>query len=227
MKIRMPKTKGFTLVEILAALSILALGLSAVVALLFGSIRHGRLSSNRNAAMILIPEAVRQIELEHLITSDTVGIPANDPGIGRFVETLDNSPTNPGEGDEFAPYANITVGSMGEPPVGGNIYLSPFVKNTKEAKNFKNLSMWPHIPDNPRKIGGASYRVIYRLEKHPDWWPHEPNGNYVAAKERVGDPMRGMYLLTLACYHAPDNKVENWTQVSDPMQVLLRDRRNR
>lgn len=224
---------GFTLAEVLAALAVLAFGLTAVIGLVMGSMQHSQVSGSRHAAMILIPEAVRQIEMEHLITADISGVDADAPEIGMFIETLEHSP----EGDEEPPFSNAVVAPIGDPPRNDSTYTGNKVAiKTRPLSGIKDLSVWPHFPDNARKIGGASYRVLYRLEKHPEWWPHTTDGDYTGSDEVVTSPYRGTYLLTLACYKTSGHnlttsqfrdKFSEWVQVTDPIMVVLRDRKVR
>ena len=207
------RLQGFTLIEVLAALSVLAFGLTAVIGLFMGSIRHGRVASDRTSAMIMIPDAVRQIEMDHLITVEMAGpsgIPAGE--IGLFVQTLEFAE----QSNHFAPTDNIYQ----------NIRLNG--KKLKQADELKdtNLCEWPRRPAKGIQIGGNTYRVLYRLEKHPNWQPHDNDGDHTSA-ENLSSPYLGVYVLTLSCYRAPDEKIENWTQINDPMIQLLRDRKQR
>ena len=94
--------RGFTLVEVLAALAVLAFGLAAIVGVFMGTLRYSGNSSDRNIAMILIPEAARQIEREHLITKHDASW-ASSGHIGMFIETLDESDQGDGSGKEARP----------------------------------------------------------------------------------------------------------------------------
>jgi prepilin-type N-terminal cleavage/methylation domain-containing protein len=76
---------GFTIVEVLAAMAVLAVGLAAVMAMVLGSTRVSATAAKRNVAAVLISEAVADIESRHLITSNAYN-PASD--IGLLVETL-------------------------------------------------------------------------------------------------------------------------------------------
>lgn len=191
---------GFTLVEVLAAVSVLLIGLAAVVGLLYGSFAQGHVASDRNAAAILIPEAVRQIEREHLIT-DTA-----DANHGLFIETLQNAPAS----DKGA-YGTGTL-------VNGQPLKPP-------ASTPANMNQWPREVGKPSVIGGNYYRTRYRLEKHTDWWPHDTDGNEAA--EQPGSAYRGVYVLSIAVYRDPEQDMSKAVQVSDPVVTYLRDRRSR
>lgn len=56
--VRRHSASGFTLIEILAAVSVLLIGLAAIVGLLYGSFAQGHVASDRNAAAILIPAVI-------------------------------------------------------------------------------------------------------------------------------------------------------------------------
>lgn len=191
---------GFTLVEILAALAILMIGLGAIIAMLLGTGREGAIASDRNAAALMLSEAVRGIEREHLITKELCdaqpGLMIPITSIGILVETVTTSAL----GDDNATYAAI-------PAYGG----------TLGDGNEGNLNTWPRMPGKPQQYGAGQYRVRYRLERHPDWVP-------APAADVLESPQRGLYLLTLVVYKDEAGDMSSPVQISDPITVLLRDR---
>ncbi|MCW8131713.1 MAG: type II secretion system protein [Planctomycetota bacterium] len=198
---------GFTLVEILAALSVLIIGLAGIIGLLYGSFVQGHLASDRNAAAIMLPEAVRQIELEHLITESTAttyGIAADK--VGMLVQTLQSATESQG----VVPFSNIQVNGD---------FLKP------QASTPANMNEWPRRPAKPNVIGGLYYRIRYRLEKHEDWVPHDLNG--VEGAENVSSSFRGVYVLSMCVYRDNEQDMSKAEQVSDPVVVYLRDRKGR
>ncbi len=199
---------GFTLIEILAALAVLIIGLASVIGILYSSFNEGRTASDRHAASILIPEAIQKIELDHLITPDmelTYGIPPDR--IGMLIQTLSGAQ----ESDKDATYGAVLV--AGNP-------LKP-----QSAAALPNLNEWPRRPLLPQMIGERPYRVRYRLEKHPDWMPHDLNG--VDGLENTASEFRGLYVLTVICYLDNEKDMSRPVQVSEPVVTYLRDRKNR
>jgi hypothetical protein len=132
-----------------------------------------------------------------------------------FVETPANAP----ESVRKTPFSSITVGSSGDPPKGSTHLLF----NTQDPAN---LCTWPHLSDNPRRIGGFVYRVRYRLEKHPDWQAHDLNGAETAS-ENIPSSFRGVYVLTVVCYRDTDQSMSKPMQIADPVIVYLKDGKQR
>ena len=190
------------------------IGFAAVIGLFLGTVQHGQLVSDRNAAAVLIPDAARQIEKEHLITAQTQAafpsIPASK--IGMFIETLQSA----AESDDDPVYGNVTVNGA---PLG-----MP-----------GNLNEWPRRPARPAMLGGGNYRVRYRLEKHPafepatsnDWMPHDIKTGVATGPENVSSSFRGVYVLTLLCCRDNEQDMSKPVPVSDPIVVYLRDRKMR
>lgn len=200
-------TRGFTLVEVLAAVSVLIIGFAGVIGLLYGSFVQGHQASDRNAAAIMIPEVARQVELEHLITditATTYGLPA--ASVGMFVQTLQSAP----ESDKISPYASIVVNSAPLKP---------------QASTPADMNEWPRRPNNPNVIGGLYYRARYRLEKHEDWVTHSVSG--AEGAENVSSPFRGVYVLSICIYKDSEKDMSKAVQVSDPVVVYLRDKKVR
>ncbi|MCZ7643687.1 MAG: prepilin-type N-terminal cleavage/methylation domain-containing protein [Planctomycetota bacterium] len=198
---------GFTLVEILATLAVLLIGLGAVIAMVFGSQRQSVIASDRNAASILLADAVREIEQDHLITPEIRASYAGiaDADVGLYIQTLTNAP----QSDDIAAYGNVTAAGH---PLGGD-------------GNAGNLNEWPRRPAKALQLGSGQYRARYRLEKHPLWWPHDADGNEGA--ETVESTYRGIYVLTVVCYRDEDGNMNEPVQVSDPAVVYLKDRKLR
>ena len=58
---------GFTLVEVLAALAILIIGMSAILGVLYGTYQNSHTAADRDAAGILIPAAIRDIAQQQYV----------------------------------------------------------------------------------------------------------------------------------------------------------------
>jgi len=196
--------KGLTLVEVLVAMAVLLIGFAGVIALLYGGFVQGQAASDRNAAAILVPEAARAIELEHLITSWTQGlsplIPTDE--VGMFIQTLRNAP----QSDDQPGYGDV-------------------VANGALLKMIGNLNEWPRRPNAPVNVGGNFYRTRYRLEKHSAWIPHDVDG--LEDPENMASEFRGIYLLSLCVYRDSEQDMSKPVQVSEPVVLYLKDRKNR
>ncbi|MCY3019172.1 MAG: prepilin-type N-terminal cleavage/methylation domain-containing protein [Planctomycetota bacterium] len=231
-----PPAGGFTLVEILAALAVLAIGLSAVVAMVLGSSRICNAAADRNSAAIVISEAVADIERLHLITTETVRPPfpaGRDKDVGLFIATADNVSGWPNVHDVNL-YGGVKVGTGLD-----RWRLDQFVNPTNVATMIWPPSTYPRyyggplrppasttVPaaDGPElRTSGTPFRVIYKLERHSDW-----QGNAYS-------PYVGVYVLTLAVYRdlspgispTKPEKYSNpkravYEQVSDPVVLFLR-----
>jgi prepilin-type N-terminal cleavage/methylation domain-containing protein len=234
MKLR--RARGFTLVEILATMGVLAIGLSAVVSLVLGSTRATVVAADRNTATIFLSEAAENIERLHLITAEVVQsgyVPYAQPtDVGLFIETV-NTPVM----DAAATRRWPTVRTSAVLPNDSDYGQVRVGAAKRPLKDFVNIPspdtmVWPPSDVSPRYNGPATsgtggtsgfpYRVIYHLERHPDWVAH-PNGS----------PYMGIYVLTLAGYRdlTPDPKVagsdtanKKYEQISEPMIVYLRAR---
>ena len=209
--LRFRPARGFTLVEILAALLVLLFGLASVMVLMYGGFKEGRAASDRNAASVIIPEAARAIEQECIIDSNTqtsYGLTANT--LGMFVQTLQTAP----ESDKKTPFSSIQVGSG---------TLAP--PSTLAATN---LNQWPrsgpYLFGGDKTSYGSAYYVRYRLEKHPDWCT-----GGVETSSNVNSVYRGVYVLTLVVYSVEDRPpaAPVYKQVSDPTVTYLKDRKVR
>lgn len=217
---------GVTLVEVLTALAVLAFGLAAVVALFLTSVQTSHIAVDQNAAALLIPEALRQIEKEHRITA------AIDPAHeGEYIETLNYSPM----GDTTSPY-DITVAAFVK-PVPTTVSLADGFADGDSAGNF---GFWPHEKDDPLLVAGTPYRLRYRLERFSGdsatdanrwYWHDDASATY--DPENPSSPYRGVYLLTVVCYRQtrldvpPADLLSAMVQVSDPVVVQLCDRKAR
>jgi prepilin-type N-terminal cleavage/methylation domain-containing protein len=146
---RRARPAGFTLAEILTALAIMVIGLSAIIGVLYTSFLQGRIASDRNAAAILFPETIRQIELEHRVTED-------GPYKGLLVETVDDAAGSGRVSDQTYPLSsNLVRSEAGE----------------------DGLSDYPRADRAPLILPTGPYRFRYRLEKRTD--PPEYAGLYV------------------------------------------------
>lgn len=241
---------GFTLIEILATLLILAIALPAVVALVLGNSRAGQVAGDRNTAAMIISEAVADIERMHTITPGMLvsGTPVPVSHVGLMIETVQPASYYPP--DPLAPrvpYAAPNIHAVFEGvdygalrPRSPNSSPGPYALRQKFLNpNSKNTLYWPPTGESPRYGGplqgstmgptgtnGTPYRVLYQLNRHPDWivYPQSPFIN--------------TYVLTLAVYRdlspqalpeisiaTPGNPVKKLEQVSDPVVVYLSPRR--
>lgn len=217
---------GFTLVEILAALAILAFGLAGIMSVIYLGVKQGGAAADRNAVALVVPQAVELIERQHLITTETMT--AYDPGhpeeVGAYIETLNGADTGDG-----GPYAAVKVGKNGKTLGNGQLNaISPLSFLPTDPNEFF------YVGDHVSFDAGAesythssSYRVHYRLEKHPDWWPHNDNGTYAADDEYVDSPFVGVYVLTLTVYRASSSTLSNDRQVGNPVVIYLHDKKAR
>jgi prepilin-type N-terminal cleavage/methylation domain-containing protein len=220
---------GFTLVEILATLGVLGIGLAAIVALVLGSSKATAVAADRNIATIIMTEAIEDIRRNHLVTRELVEslTPAPVPleayeDVGLYVETVelgDGYPTI-----HLPPY-NLTEVRKLKLEMFKNPFENP---NTK----IKETMVWPPALTSPRYggplasgtysangTGGVPFRVIYNLVRHPDW---------VDAGAVNDTPYRGVYVLTLTVNRDLDPALpvsdvkKRYEQVSDPMSVFLK-----
>ena len=241
----MRRPRGFTLIEILATLGILAVGLASVIALVLGSSRMSVGAVDKNTATMIISEAVEDISRIHLITSEQLpptglGPAGRGKDVGYYIETLDSSPgvLNP---VTLLEWPNIQSGAFSTSTsvvVAKSGYLSEYRNPNVTPDNplggtvNSHSMVWPPTP-LPRYYGGpiravgvssgTAFRVIYRLERHPDWieslavMPTPPPSAY-----------EGIYVLTLAVYKDldPNMPVNNgnhrYEQISDPAVVFVR-----
>ena len=214
---------GFTLIEILVAMFVLAFGLTAVIGLVYGTTRSGIIAGDRNVAAMIATEAIASIERTHLVTQTMItatGSPQSD--INLFVETIQGSTSSP----NLNPHISNSSGSY----FPSNMLLAPAPYDTGYT------AMWPQdasyyggpINDGSRNDPTSNaYRVIYRLERDVRWHPH-PSGGYDPALPADDDsPFAGVYTLTLAVYRDINRKGTKLEQVCDPMVVYLRDKKVR
>lgn len=215
--------RGFTLIEILATLGVLAIGLASVVALVLGSTRMSAGAIDKNTASIILSEAVEDITRIHLITSEqltALGLTARSAEVGRYIETVNTTPAG------ITPeWPNIQFGDFTGARANG-VNLSGYVSPT-----FPNTMVWPpssiaRFYGGPLVAGsrssGTAFRAMYRLERHPDWIASLPPNPVVPSA------YEGIYVLTLTIYKDMDPNIlvsnvnHRYQQVSDPVVVLLR-----
>lgn len=219
--------RGVTLIEVLTALVVLAFGLAAVVALFLTSVQTSHVAVDQNAAALLIPEALKQIEQEHRISAAMAAAAGDASREGEFIETLDYG--SPLSNSDTTSFPGVQVGAIVK---GGLVDLAD--------GNGGNFGFWPHEDDKPRLIAGTPYRLRYRLERYPGdsatdlnrWYWHD-DATAVYDPENPASPFRGVYLLTVVCYRQTRNDVPPadllgaLVQVSDPVVVQLCDRKAR
>src|SRR6185295_16793762 len=95
-------------------------------------------------------------------------------------------------------------------------YLWPMGNTPKFAGGPVNAS--------PMDTGSFAYRVIYKLERAPSWYPHLDDYSdyeYNPVNENVSTA--GLYQLTLVVYRDLDRKGGRLEQLTQPMIVYLRD----
>jgi prepilin-type N-terminal cleavage/methylation domain-containing protein len=234
---------GFTLVEVLAALAVLAIGLTTVVSLLFGSIRLSNNAADRNIARSIINEAVADIERVHLISStmNVGGTPTAMPAadVGLLIETTQGSP-NPSI--HTTPYADVGVNgsSWSFDAHLGSLCGKACFAGTLDA-DTSNIIGWPYSNTAQPYFSGVefgmpagtvsdktsyAYRVLYRLERDTRWHPHSADGS-AYDPEVANSPFAGTYVLTLVVYRDVDRKGGRLEQITEPLVMFLRDRKAR
>jgi len=240
--------RGLTLVEILAAMAVMVIGISAVTLMLLTGTRFSRSSLERNAATMIVAEAIPEIERRHLITEsmDRSTLPfvlsPSPEHLGLLIETVDN---------------NQPLGASTCPDIHDVDYKDVKISatmthgNAFELKCFEtmppdqiHMSMWPMPPSElPKTYGslqvlrpgdtsphGTPLRVLYRLERHQDWHAHTIDAAGVATyplPEVEDSPFRGVYVLTLTIYKDPRRDGSTLEQVTDPYVVFLNDKKVR
>lgn len=231
---------GFTLIEVLITLFVLVIGLTGSLAVIMGASRVGNKASDRNIVGIILDDAIADIQRNHLITVPTNStfplattgynakyVQANE--VGLYIETVTDTDSNlrvwPNiQTAGISDYTGTTVSDCSQTPA------RTFGLTYGLNAIFPNELLWP-IP-NARFNGsltstsdtvGGGYRVVYRLERHPNW----VNGEL---------SFYGVYVLTLAVYKdlnpaivaatklpkvPPNSPNKMLEQVSDPMVVYL------
>ena len=209
---------GFTLIEVLTAMTVLAIGLAGVMSLVYGSSRAAQLASDHNIATIILQEAIADIQRNHLITNPMPGVGAVQPyDVGLYVETW-------ASGDGMWP-------NISNPPYSSTLVKPDSARPSISLSSFNNLnwknelfwppSLAPKYYGGPLGSGGVptgtGYRVLYRLERHPNWISKTPQLSF-----------EYMYVLTLTVYKdlnpsvPPNSNKKQLEQISDPMVVYLR-----
>lgn len=232
---------GFTLVEILTALFVLAIGISGTLAIVMRSAQMAASAGDRNNASVLIPEAIEDIK--HLLTISSSMTTANggtlDPYYnGMFMDTLSLNGGNP-----FGNSASCNIPFFNR-QTGSKAYVS--LNNLAYPPNAAaaNLAYWPLTPNASRVMGqfpqppgvdpllsssGAAYRALFKLEPHPDWI--KDANSHLQANEDPTSAFAGIYILTVTMYRDLDpsisttsvNPMKKLQQVSDPVMVYVRD----
>jgi prepilin-type N-terminal cleavage/methylation domain-containing protein len=234
---------GFTLVEVLAALAVLAIGLTTVVSLLISSIRLGSNTTDRNVAKAIIAEAMADIERAHLITSTMDGMGLINPNdVGLLIETVHNTPAaNPSIHSD--PYRNVRLnGSAWSFDAQLDSMCAKACFSGTLDKATSNVLIWPFNNTAQPYFSGVTfgaaagsvndktsyaYRVLYRLERDPRWHPHNADCTSYDPAEVADSPFAGSYLLTLVVYRDIDRTGGRLEQITDPQVVYLRDRKVR
>lgn len=234
---------GFTLVEILAALAVLVIGLTSVISVVFASKRLADSALDRNNARAIITEAVNDIYLNHLIplsgTMNGLAVAPPASNAGLLLETLAYSPNPNIHSTSLTPYKNVDIYATNfndqwnaycnlpainvvavnqlppNPPTAvGNTMLWPYGSAPKYAAGSPGIGLTVTTP-------ALAYRVIYRLERHPLWHTHTDSTYNTAPNADSG--YEGVYILTLVVYRDMDGKGGRLAQVTDPVMVYLRD----
>jgi prepilin-type N-terminal cleavage/methylation domain-containing protein len=220
------RPRGFTLIEILATLGVLAIGLASVVGLVLGSTRMSAGAIDKNTASIILSEAVEDITRIHLITSDqltALGLSARSAEVGRYIETVNTTPagiTPEWPNIQFGDFTNARANA-----VNLSDYISPTLPNTMIWPPSSSARFYGGPLVAGSRSSGTAFRAIYRLERHPDWIASLP------PNLPVPSAYEGIYVLTLAIYKDLDpnptvmpvtNPKHRYQQVSDPVVVLLR-----
>ena len=212
----MRRPSGFTLIEILAAMSIFAFGMLSVFTLVYGSMKIGISAADRNAAAVIIPQAIDDIQRTYQVTGNMqfAGLSAtpSTEQIDTLLLTVASNPNDPSCASIQQPAFGVFKGASVTPPV----------------TDPTSTAVWP-IGLNPVYYGGPggiasgtgndmtsfAYRVIFKLERHPQWVTGDT------------DAFAGMYVLTLVVYRDLNRKATRLEQVSDPVVVYLRDKKVR
>lgn len=249
--IRQPR--ALTLIEVLAAMGVLIVGMTAIATMLFTSSRFGRIAAERNTVAAIIPEAIADIERRHLITENmaranptgTFTAPPQD--VGLLIETVNSelsAPDNPNIHD--ANYGNIAV--SGNTVWLGKSLEAPFLDSPDTTKI--HFGIWPLPGESPKYLGGnarlnadvwesssVAIRILYRLERHPDWHDHtsvidpaQPlygSVSYTLPNPVDNSPYRGIYVLTMVVYRQLDRDMRSIQQLAEPYVVHIRDRKVR
>jgi len=244
------RRSGFTLIEIMAALAVLAIGLTSTLAIVTSSMRLSNNASDRNITRALIDEAIGDIERAHRITDQLKrsGVPWKPAGpewripapwdeqIGSYIETV-TSTDNAIPTIHHSEFREVDVGSK-----NFDFHLTTYCTlgafSPGLTKATTRTLMWP-FGNTPKFIGGPvasgpsdpgsfAYRVVYRLERDPLWYPHPPDcTGYIFDPTLEDSPYAGLYRLTLVVYRDLDRKGGRLEQLTDPVIVFLRDRKVR
>lgn len=247
-KTRAPR--GLTLVEILTALFVLAIGLGSVMAIVVRSANMGSYACDRNDAAILLGEAIDDIKHMMLIS-------ANDAKLNGFQEGEMMDTVGLGNGSSI--YGNVSFNDINfNNTNAGSVPSSsgPFPFKSLAYKNgtaTTDLAYWPFSVKYSRTMGmyptpavlggssggdsmynkiGVAYRALWKLVPHADWISVDP-----VTGQRTEHPeseYAGVYVLTIAMYRdtepsklttaTPPKRLE---QLTDPVVVQIRDKKVR
>lgn len=168
------RARGLTLVEIMFAMVTLIAGLSAITMMLLSGARSTRASLERNAATMMVSEAVAEIERRHLITSSmsrsaapsppgpfpplTLG--PTDPHLGLFIETVRNdeplgTSTCPDIHDPEYAAVNISENMTHGEALNLKCFASAPPTSVQLAPDKIHMSMWPMPPGELPKTYGS------------------------------------------------------------------------
>ena len=240
-----------SLIEVLSALFVLAIGLASVMSIVTRSANMGDYASNRNNAAVLLPEAIADIERMSLITTELAAANGLDKSyVGELMETTSLGSGANAFNNVLFQYPQGPTGDATHPNSAFSYKQLAYV-NGASASNLaywpfslqysRVLGMFPPITvkankrgsfsDNLSDITGPAYRALFKLEPHQDWFVLQVDGTRV---ENVDSAFVGVYVLTIAMYRdiepqksILDSKGKKLEQLTDPTVVYLRDKKVR
>lgn len=244
----MSAPRGLTLVEILTALFVLAVGLGSVMAIVVRSANMGSFASDRNNASILITEAVEDIKHMMLIGDREIAAGLPESARGEMMDTM-------GLGTAANPYNNIVFydinfnNTTSQNPTPNNTQFQFQSLAYKNGSQPTDLAYWPFSVKYSRTLGmfptpvvlggsasgdsmynkiGIAYRALWKLTPHVDWV------NPATRVENPDSAYAGVYVLTIALYRdlesakaLTDSKPKRLEQISDPVVLQVHDKKVR